>query len=52
MISTQRATKLYAEPDPEKRRAMIEKLTEEDAKYMLRVCIMVMKGETDFPPKI
>lgn len=45
MISTKRAAILLGEPDSEKRNQLIDKLTEEDAKYLLKACISVIRGE-------
>lgn len=45
MISRVRATKILTEPDPNKRSEIIDKLTEQDAKYLLKICIQVMRGK-------
>lgn len=45
MISTKRTMSILSENNPEKRNEMIDKLKEEDAKYLLKICFAVMKGE-------
>ena len=47
MISTSRVTKILTEQDEEKRNKLIEKLTEEDAKYILKVWLKTLhRGES------
>lgn len=46
MISSNRATALLLEPDKEKRNLLIDKLTEEDAKYLLKNALTVIREYT------
>jgi len=46
MISTKRAAKIILETDAEKRGKMIDKLTEEDAKYLLKKCLDTIINDT------
>ena len=43
MISAKRAMRLVFEPSEEKRNEMVDKLTEEDAKVLLKHCLKVMR---------
>lgn len=45
MISAKRASSIMFEPDQEKRDALVDKLAEADAKYMLKVALAAMKGQ-------
>lgn len=45
MISTKRAMTIIMEEDKEKRDAMIDKLTEADAKHLLKIALFTMKGK-------
>lgn len=45
MISVKRAISISTEPDQEKRDVLVDKLTEADAKYMLKVALSVMQGK-------
>lgn len=45
MISAKRALSISTEPDQKKRDALVDKLTEADAKYMLKVALSVMQGK-------
>lgn len=45
MISAKRALTISMEPDQEKRDALVDKLTEADAKYMLKVALSAMQGK-------
>lgn len=45
MISAKRALSISTEPDQAKRDALVDKLTEADAKYMLKVALAVIKGQ-------
>lgn len=45
MISAKRALSITAEPDQKKRDALVDKLTEADAKYMLKVALAVINGQ-------
>lgn len=45
MISTKRATKLLTEPLPEEQAKLIDKLSEEDAKFLLKIAMRVIRGE-------
>lgn len=45
MISAKRALSITTEPEQEKRDALVDKLTEEDAKYMLKVALSAMQGK-------
>lgn len=47
MISTKRAMKIIAELDKDERNKMVDKLTEEDAKLLLKQCLTVMIGNTN-----
>lgn len=49
MISSKHALKIVTEPNQEKRDAMIDKLTEADAKHALKVAISCIKGELREP---
>ena len=46
MISTKRAMSILSENNPEKRNEMIDKLKEEDAKYLLKICFAVTVSYT------
>ncbi len=43
MISAKRALSISMEPDQEKRDALVDKLTEADAKYLLKVALSAMQ---------
>lgn len=45
MISTKHAMTIICEQDRVKRDAMIDKLSEEDVKYMLKLALSTVKGE-------
>lgn len=45
MISAKRALSISTEPDQEKRDALVDKLTEADAKCMLKVTLSVIQGQ-------
>ena len=45
MISAKRALSITTEPDQAKRDVLVDKLTEADAKYMLKVALAVMQGK-------
>lgn len=45
MISTNRAIKILTEPLPEVQAKLINKLAEEDAKYLLKIAVRVIRGE-------
>ena len=45
MISAKRAIKILTEPLPEKQAKLIDKLTAEDAKYLLKIATRVIRGE-------
>ena len=45
MISAKRASMISLERDREKREALIDKLTEQDAKHILKMTLRVLNGE-------
>ena len=45
MISIKRATTIITEKDETKRNEMVDNLSEEDAKYLLKQCLAVMRGK-------
>lgn len=45
MISSKRAASIILEPDQGKRDQIVDKLTESDAKYLLKVALAAMKGQ-------
>lgn len=45
MISTKRAIKILTEPIPERQAKLINKLTEDDAKYLLGIAVRLIRGE-------
>ena len=45
MISAKRALSISTEPDQAKRDSLVDKLTEADAKYMLKVVLSAMQGK-------
>ena len=51
MISTKRAMTIIFEQDREKRDAAVDKLTEEDAKYMLKLALVTIHRETELEEK-
>jgi len=48
MISTKRATTIICEEDKDKRNELIDKLSEEDAKYLLKQCMSLMIKNPEF----
>ncbi len=48
MISTKRATLIICEKDKDKRNELIDKLSEEDAKYLLKQCMSFMIKNPEF----
>ena len=52
MISTKRATKIICEKDKNKRNELIDKLSEEDSKYLLKQYLNVIHGDPEFEFKI
>lgn len=46
MISTKRAAKIVFESDDVKRNELIDKLTEDDAKLILKCCLAAMASGT------
>ena len=48
MISTKRATTIICEEDRDKRNELLDKLSEEDAKYLLKQCISLMNKNSEF----
>jgi Mg/Co/Ni transporter MgtE len=48
MVSTAQASKILFENDPDKRAEMIEKLSEEAAKHLLKMAIKYMCGEAEY----
>lgn len=48
MISTKRATTIICEEDKDKRNELIDKLSEEDAKYLLKLCMSLMIKNPEF----
>ena len=51
MISTKRAMTIIFEQDREKRDIAVDKLKEEDAKYMLKLALAVIRRETNLEEK-
>ena len=47
MISTKRAAKILFEPDDDKRNVMIDNLSGDDAKYLLKQCISTVRKESN-----
>ena len=47
MISAKRFLRIMTESDPQKRDAMIDKLTEEDAKYIIKTWLRAMRKGDD-----
>lgn len=52
MISTKRATTIICEKDNDKRNELIDKLSDEDTKYLLKQYLTVIHGDADFDFKI
>lgn len=52
MISTKRATTIICEKDKDKRGELIDKLSDEDAKYLLKQYLNVIHGDPEFNFKI
>ncbi|WP_367567286.1 hypothetical protein [Lacrimispora sp.] len=48
MISTKRATTIICEKDKDKRNELVDKLSEEDAKYLLKHCLTVIHRDPEF----
>lgn len=48
MISTKRANTIICETDKDKRDKLIDKLSEEDTKYLLKTALMVIHKETGY----
>lgn len=44
MISTKRAATIMLQTDKDKREALIDKLSEEDLKYLLKQCLSFIHG--------
>ena len=52
MISTKRATKIICEKDKNRRNELIDKLSEEDSKYLLKQYLNIIHGDPEFEFKI
>lgn len=52
MISTKRATLIICEKDKDKRNELIDKLSDENAKYLLKQYLNVIHGDPEFDFKI
>ena len=52
MISTKKATTIICEKDKDKRNELIDKLSDEDAKYLLKQYLTVIHGDPEFDFKI
>ena len=48
MISTKRATTIICEKDKDKRNELIDKLSDEDAKYLLKQYLSIIHGNPEF----
>lgn len=45
MISAKRAVKICLNPDREERERLIDTLSEDDTKYLLKIALRTMRGE-------
>ncbi len=52
MISTKRATTIICEKDKDKRNELIDKLSEEEAKYLLKQCLTLICKNPEFDFKL
>lgn len=48
MISTKRAATIILQTDKDKRNALIDNLSEEDAKYLLKQSLSIIHESTEF----
>ncbi|MCQ4935051.1 hypothetical protein [Anaerotignum propionicum] len=47
MISIKGATTIITEKDETKRNELVDRLSEEDAKHLLKKCLVVMRGKVN-----